>query len=103
MFAAPTFSEGMLLSGARAIGRTTPERRTYSDPWLMPIHFSPRTNRLPFGNTRVTVQVMYPVRLLLWALSPSPANFEASFMLLLRSGVPWSVTGEPRTVIPGSV
>src|SRR5882757_10939529 len=103
MFAAPTLSEGTLLSGAISMGRTTPESRTYSEPWLMPIHFSPRMNRFPLGRTRVTVQVMKPVRLLLWALSPSPANLDESSMLALNTGLPLIVTDLPSSEIPGKV
>ena len=37
------------LSGSMSIGRTMPWMRTNSWPWLMAIHFWPRTSRLPFG------------------------------------------------------
>lgn len=54
------------------VGLTTPEKRTYSLPWLMSICFSPLTIRLPFDITSVTVTVSVPLNVLA-ALAPPPA------------------------------
>ena len=54
-----------MLPARMLTGSTTPERRMNSEPWLMPICFSPVTTRLPFGSTSITVTVMLPVNRLL--------------------------------------
>jgi hypothetical protein len=41
-----------------------------SEPWLIPICFSPETCRLPFGNTSITVTVIVPRKSLLLLASP---------------------------------
>ena len=63
-----------MLSGSMSTARTIPLTRTYSRPWLMVIHFSPRTNRLPFGQRFATVTVISPKMLLLWRLDPEPSK-----------------------------
>ena len=50
--------------------------------------FSPRTTRLPLDSTCITVTLMSPVRLLLWALSPAPEKLWSASMLPLRNWVP---------------
>ena len=62
------------MSGSMSIGRTMPWMRMNSWPWLIAIHFWPRTSRLPFGRRFATVTVMSPSRRLLCVLSPSPSN-----------------------------
>ena len=46
-------------------GLTTPEKRTNSVPLSNEICFSPLTDKLPFGNTSITVTVIEPLNTLL--------------------------------------
>ena len=77
------------------LGLTTPEKRMNSEPWLMPICFSPRTSRLPLGSTSITVTVMVPVNTLLLARRPCRRTSFAE--LAARSAAePWSaLPGRP--------
>ncbi|MDT4818877.1 hypothetical protein FQZ97_519810 [compost metagenome] len=69
MRASATSVEGTVLLPDTVRGFTTPEKRMYSVPWLMPICFSPLTSRLPLAMTSVTVTVITPLKVLL-ALAP---------------------------------
>ena len=75
-----TWVDETTLPTAIRLGLTTPEKRTNSAPWLMPICFSPLTNRFPLGSTSITVTLMVPVKALLLALSPLPLKLLADLV-----------------------
>ncbi len=97
-FGAATLLEGTELSGAMSTGRMIPWILTYSLPWLMAIHFWPRTSRLPLARRRATVTVMSPSRRLLWLLSPDPSKAVWLSTPILSTSVPLTVTGNPAMV-----
>src|SRR4051794_33286755 len=72
--------------------------RTYSLPWLMAIHFWPRTWRRPFCSFFTTTTVTSPVSWLLCALSPLPSKELAPLMSVSKMLLPLIVTGLPMMV-----
>jgi hypothetical protein len=84
----------MLLSGRMSTGRITPWMRTNSRPWLISIHFWPRTTRLPFERRFATVTVTLPCRRLDRLLSPLPSKLRL-FSMLAESSLPPIDSGEP--------
>src|SRR5690554_450645 len=66
--------DNTVLSDATSCGRIMPVKRTYSWPLFNVSHFSPRTTKLPLGNTRITVTLISPLKRLLWSDDASPLN-----------------------------
>src|SRR6201991_642590 len=74
MRASATRLDATMLSLPMSCGRTMPEMRTSSSPWLIVSHFSPRTTSAPLDRRCATVTVISPLSWLLCSLEPSPAN-----------------------------
>ena len=102
MRALATFQDSIELSGWMSIGRMMPSMRTYTLPWLSVSHFWPRTTRLPLPSRRTTVALISPESRLLCALEPVPLNSDSFSMPICSTCAPFTVTGRPAIVGPGS-
>src|SRR5450755_1285939 len=80
--ASATWIDETTLPASIVVGLTTPDRRTNSEPVLMPICFSPLTTRLPLGRTSMTVTVILPVKTLLAPESPAPLKLSSESALI---------------------